>query len=285
MEGAAKDGGQRQHAVQPRLAAERDLARTAEEVFEQMALRRIRAQLELYPAVQGLVLSGGCALNVLLNMRAQRELGYPVYVPSAPNDGGLSIGALWMAQPPPPAAPHSPLAFLGPRLWDAATLPQLAAQHGALRVDVEEVARLLAEGRIVAVVRGRAEVGPRALGHRSLLAAPLAEVKARLNRLKFREYWRPVAPMVAAEATSPLGWAGAGGWVKGGHTGGPIFQEGFWSPYMSFAPKLVDGADAHWPAVGAQPVASTELHHSGVVFRTLGRALCSWYAQACSDPL
>ena len=50
-------------------------------------------------------------------------------------------------------------------------------------------------------MRGRQEYGPRALGHRSLLAVPDAsDIKARLNRLKGREFYRPVAPMIASEA-------------------------------------------------------------------------------------
>ena len=52
----------------------------------------------------------------------------------------------------------------------------------------------------MAVVRGRQEFGPRALGHRSLLALPEGtEIKDRLNRLKFRQWYRPVAPMIADE--------------------------------------------------------------------------------------
>ncbi len=48
-------------------------------------------------------------------------------------------------------------------------------------------------------MRGRAEHGPRALGHRSLLSAPAAGMRERLNALKFREWYRPVAPVVAVE--------------------------------------------------------------------------------------
>ena len=52
---------------------------------------------------------------------------------------------------------------------------------------------------IIAVVRGRQEFGPRALGHRSLLAVPDADMHDRMNRLKVRQWYRPVAPMIAED--------------------------------------------------------------------------------------
>ena len=229
-------------------------------IFAQSATANI-ALLDL--RVQGIVITGGCALNVVLNMRVRRELGYPVYVPAAPNDGGLSIGAVWLAHPPAATAPHQPLTFLGPPLWDGAVLQERAALRQARRVGVAELATLLAEGSIVAVVRGRSEVGPRALGHRSLLAVPGPDAKRRLNRLKVREWWRPVAPMVAVEATFAHMRVAEGGQghgtssdkSKSGHSGNSgmtaggldVFAEGFWSPYMSFAPRMLPGAQQNWP--------------------------------------
>ena len=59
---------------------------------------------------------------------------------------------------------------------------------------------------IIAVVRGRQEYGPRALGHRSLLAVPDSDVmRDRMNRLKARQWYRPVAPMIANEALGSKG--------------------------------------------------------------------------------
>jgi carbamoyltransferase len=60
---------------------------------------------------------------------------------------------------------------------------------------IRELARRLAEGEIAGFYHGRAEVGPRALGHRSILASPLKnELRDRVNRVKSRELWRPLAP-------------------------------------------------------------------------------------------
>lgn len=184
-------------------------------------------------------MTGGSALNVPLNSAIHRTFGMPVFVSSAPNDAGLALGGAWLATPPPPTkAFHrsSSDAFLGPELWDggAPALEAAAMAHGATRVvsPSETLAALLAEGKIVAVVRGRSEYGPRALGHRSLLADPTrADTKERLNRIKHREWWRPVAPMVAYETVDE------------------VFEERVWSPYMSFAPRLRPGMAAALPAI------------------------------------
>jgi carbamoyltransferase len=69
---------------------ERDLARTSQEVFQRISLRLIGSLLARYPRVEGIVMTGGCGLNVLLNMEVQRRFGYPVHVAPAPNDGGLA---------------------------------------------------------------------------------------------------------------------------------------------------------------------------------------------------
>ena len=63
------------------------------------------------------------------------------------------------------------------------------------------MADLLSEGKIIGTVRGRTEFGPRALGHRSLLAFPTEGMKDRMNRLKVREWFRPVAPVFTYEVS------------------------------------------------------------------------------------
>ena len=177
------------------------------------------------------------ALNVPLNQRALDELGVQrVFVPPAPNDCGLALGGAWAAvsdRGPAASQPRSlPLQYAGFELWDggAESLENAARARGAVSLSalggVEYLADLLA-GRnqdaktsnqactleivqnenatcsvrpIVAIVRGRQEFGPRALGHRSLVAVPDSdEVRDRMNRLKARQWYRPVAPMVAEE--------------------------------------------------------------------------------------
>ncbi|CAJ1403344.1 unnamed protein product [Effrenium voratum] len=127
-------------------------------------------------------------------------------------------------------------------MWD--TLAQQAAARGALRLSdlggVEFLAKLLcgkaeplnATKPIVAVVRGRQEFGPRALGHRSLLAVPDSEdMKVRMNKLKFRKWYRPIAPMIADEAL-----------VR-------VFGRHVRSPHMERAPRVQEWVKQQFPAM------------------------------------
>ena len=96
----------------------------------------------------------------------------------------------------------------------------------------------MTETEIVGVVRGRQEVGPRALGHRSLLLdARRPELQVRVNLLKRRQWYRPVAPMVLEEDVSRL-------FVNTSSIVQPCF-----SPYMSRAPHFTPAAGALFPAV------------------------------------
>ncbi|MSU91690.1 carbamoyl transferase [Rhodobacteraceae bacterium 2CG4] len=155
-----------------------------------------------------LILSGGCALNSSYNGTICGRLGFDdVFVPSAPADDGNAIGAAllaWMEDHPGSPIPRgdgSP--FLGARP-DRRVIDKLGAKGGFARVTdlagraAKVVADKLAEGRIVGVMRGRAEFGPRALGHRSILADPRpAEMKDRINaQVKGREAYRPFAPVI-----------------------------------------------------------------------------------------
>jgi carbamoyltransferase len=123
----------------------------------------------------------------------------------------------------------------GPLLFDIHDLPKYVefAGDGARTANILHIAELLNQGSIIAVVRGKAEFGPRALGHRSLLAVPhLENMKTRMNRLKFREWWRPVAPMVTVEDAKRL-----------------FVGPSVWSPYMTFAVEIKKEFRSSLPAV------------------------------------
>lgn len=152
------------------------------------------AALEIRAAgTQGAVcLSGGVALNGIAARRvlARGDVA-SVHVPPAVNDGGLSVGAALFCL-------H---AILGePRARYATETVAFAGYTDdeiAGEPDAGEVGALLAHGHIVAACHGRAESGPRALGHRSLLACGKhAGTKELLNALKGRQPFRPVAPVV-----------------------------------------------------------------------------------------
>ena len=201
-------------------------------------------------SVEGIVITGGCALNVIVNQlirdtlteatSEQPNLSKPqeVYVPPAPNDSGLTVGGIWSVSPPTGA--RQKLQYLGFRLWDVEALDATAHERGARRLSelggVDFLAQLLAdpEGKrpILAVVRGRQEFGPRALGHRSLLAVPDSrKLRDRMNRLKFRQWYRPVAPMIAEEALEE------------------VFGHRYLSPSMEFAPKVREEVLERFPAL------------------------------------
>lgn len=146
-----------------------------------------------------LCLAGGVALNCAANGLVPE----PLYVPPVPHDAGVALGAAWALSPPagPPRA-------LDPYLGAAPEGGVGAAACAWEPFDAERIAERLAAGRIGAVVEGRAEVGPRALGHRSILALPRpASRRDEVNRVKSREPWRPFAPVALAECDGAL-WDG-----------------------------------------------------------------------------
>jgi carbamoyltransferase len=158
-----------------------------------------------------LCLGGGVALNGVANARILAESGFErVFVPSAPGDAGCALGAALYADRiyfgrPDRDVPDHP--FWGPRV-DGEELARVAREdgQGVEELDehalIERIADDLAAGRIVGWMDGASEFGPRALGHRSILAAPhSATMRDRLNRdIKYREEFRPFAPVTTVEA-------------------------------------------------------------------------------------
>jgi len=157
-----------------------------------------------------LCLGGGVALNGVANHRILQESGFErIFVPPAPGDAGCALGAALYADRihfgnPDREFPDHP--FWGPAV-EADDLARLAREDRLPAQDyddlelIERVALDLAAGRIVGWMDGALELGPRALGHRSILAAPHSvEMRDRLNRdIKHREEFRPFAPVVPAE--------------------------------------------------------------------------------------
>jgi carbamoyltransferase len=151
-----------------------------------------------------LCLSGGVALNCSAN----GLLPQPVYVPPVPHDAGVALGAAWtVATPRYTGNPLSP--YLG-RAISTAEINAAVAEHGlaAHPVSADDIAQRLLAGEIGAVVTGRAEVGPRALCHRSIIAAAHdVSVRDHLNQIKGRELWRPLCPAGLAQCEDQY-WEG-----------------------------------------------------------------------------
>jgi carbamoyltransferase len=198
-----------------------DIAASVQRVLEDTLVDIARA-LQQETRLPDLCFGGGVALNGVANARLLAESGFErVFVPPAPGDAGCALGAALYADrlyfnSPDRDVPDHP--FWGPAV-DAAHLAR-AAREDDQHVDelddaalVERVAADLAASRIVGWMDGASEYGPRALGHRSLLAAPHAiAMRDRLNRdIKHRETFRPFAPVVTAEAADRYFELPAGG--------------------------------------------------------------------------
>ncbi len=187
-----------------------DIAASVQRVLEDILVDIARA-VRVETGLDDLCLGGGVALNGVANARILREAGFAnVFVPPAPGDAGCALGAALYADRiyfgrPDRAFPDHP--FWGPDV-DEAPMAAWASEDKQFLVRpdegafIETIADDLAAGRIVGWMQGAAELGPRALGHRSLLAAPhSAAMRDRLNRdIKYREEFRPFAPVVTAEA-------------------------------------------------------------------------------------
>jgi carbamoyltransferase len=214
---AAFDGPPRR-AGEPLTERDRNLARSVQELTEEAVLRMARHAHERTGETD-LVMAGGVALNCVANGRLLREGPFErIWVQPAAGDAGSAVGAaLWYWHEERgnhrtrTAAPVSELsvdgmsgAALGPAFASdevEAWLDREGVEHEVV-TDLDErcqrVAARLAEGAVVGWFEGRMEFGPRALGHRSILADPRsATVQRDLNvRVKGRESFRPFAPAV-----------------------------------------------------------------------------------------
>jgi carbamoyltransferase len=187
---------------------------------------------------ESLVLAGGVALNCVANSRLWRESPFRrVWVQPASGDAGTALGAaLQVASDLGDEPRPMRTAALG-RGWDHDALEErlrVARVAYDRPPDIADtVARALASDAVVAWFQGRSEFGPRALGHRSLLADPRRRDNLeKLNDIKGREQFRPVAPMVLAERAEEV------------FADGPLP-----SPYMLFTHRVRDGWSERIPAV------------------------------------
>jgi len=189
-----------------------DCAASVQRVLEDTLVSIARA-LHQETGLPDLCLGGGVALNGVANARLLSESGFErVVVPPAPGDAGCAIGAALYCDRihfgnPDRDVPDHP--FLGPSV-DGAELARLAREDSHLVEEctdetlIDQTADDLAADLIVGWMEGALEFGPRALGHRSILAAPhTTEMRDRLNReIKYREQFRPFAPVVPIEAAA-----------------------------------------------------------------------------------
>jgi hydroxymethyl cephem carbamoyltransferase len=175
------------------------------------------AAVEHIPAAMPLHISGGCGLNCDWNFM-WRELGHfsSVFVPPCANDAGTSIGHAIDALHFHTGDPYIDWDVYAGREFDWDRDPDPAVWRRRA-LDEREVASAIGAGQVFAWVQGRWEIGPRALGNRSILAEPFKqETRDRLNEIKMREDYRPIAPVCRVEDL------------------GLVFDQTFEDPYMLY---------------------------------------------------
>lgn len=158
-----------------------DIAAATQFIYE-LYLHDLMDEAQKLTGSKNLVLGGGCALNCVANTIAFQYFER-VWIMPNPGDAGNSLGAVAAFQEE----------FLN---WRG---PYLGLDIG-MKYPTEQLIDILSKDKIAGVAHGRAEFGPRALGHRSLLADPRGDdIKDKVNAIKQRQKFRPFAPAILAE--------------------------------------------------------------------------------------
>ncbi len=215
-----------------------DLAHSLQIALEETVLK-ITNWLHEETGSDNLAMAGGVALNCVMNARIRDRGPFKnIWVQPASGDAGTAMGAAMIVdtqQRGKRGSYRMEHVFLGPDFSDQeieeflnwSKLPYRRAENTA-----EEAADLLAQNKVIGWFQNRLEFGPRALGARSILASPIqAEMQERLNEIKDREDFRPVAPVVLEEEAAT--------WFKGGAP----------SPFMLFVYDVQPDKADQIPAV------------------------------------
>jgi carbamoyltransferase len=180
-----------------------DLAASVQRVFEDLRVESVR---ELPAEAPYVMLSGGATLNIVANTRVKDAIGPKrrLLLPPCCDDTGQSLGALlYLCHERLGVRVAAELPFLG--YGDRLDDDKLDASQVS-----DELVSHLASGGIVFLHRGQSEIGPRALGHRSIVALPSRRNYDLINHLiKQREFYRPLAPLVPLDSVSSwFAWEG-----------------------------------------------------------------------------
>jgi carbamoyltransferase len=191
-----------------------DIAASTQKLFDETLLAAVGAFHAITQRMKlgtlALCYAGGTALNCPANSLIAGDGRFAaVHVPPWCDDSGLALGAalaLYHNVLDRPLLPGAAVdAYLGPRVTADEVDAALAARAGRVAWErvpgwAEVAAEDLAQDKVIGWFEGRSEIGPRALGHRSILADPRQGANwGRVNRIKGREAWRPFAPAVLAE--------------------------------------------------------------------------------------
>jgi len=212
-----------------------DLAATNQHVFEELCFEIIKPYVD--SCDMDVVFSGGSALNVLFNQKLAKYLNEKnrrLFVTPTPGDEGLSYGHICSID----KTIDKPFSvYSGFDILDRKRIPEYydryKKENKVISMDVTKIVDLIKDGKIGATMIGYSEVGPRALGNRSIICDPsIAEMKDTLNaKVKFREWFRPFAPVCREEDKDKY------------------FDDAFVSPYMTFSPSVKEEYRERLPAI------------------------------------
>lgn len=217
-----------------------DIAHSLQVVLEESVLEIVRWLHGAAGGVPALTMAGGVALNCVMNARLRDRGPFrTIWVQPAAGDAGTALGAaLWIdakERGTDSRAWRMDHAYLGPEYSDdeiESFLQWTGVPYRRLDDVAGQTADLLVRDQAIGWFQGRMEFGPRALGARSVLASPLhPEMQAKLNEIKDREDFRPVAPVVIEEE--------AGNWFENAHE----------APFMLFVFDVKPGVADRIPAV------------------------------------
>lgn len=204
---------EQREAVALQSAHYADIAASVQLVTEEV-LRHMAAAAARRTGCRDLCMAGGVALNSLANGRLSREDGFNMFIQPAAGDAGGALGAaahVWHGVIGGPRLPAMSTAALGRGFTRDQVAVAVASSGFRVVFDdpdearwLDVVAELLRAGNVIGWFHGRSEWGPRALGQRSILAAPHHPEMQRVvnEKIKFREPFRPFAPAVPAERAS-----------------------------------------------------------------------------------
>ena len=194
-----------------------------QKAWSDLVLELIKQAQSIVPS-KNICLTGGCSLNVITNRMILDQITKNVYVLPNPSDCGLSMGAALYVYYVIEGNKWNGLdkvisPYLGLEVRDTKKIDEYISHSNYIGVkSIKHLAKLLHQGKIIGIVQGLSEIGPRALGNRSILCSPLFKnMKDDLNsKVKFREWYRPFAAVTKREE------------VKN------YFDKSLDSPYMSF---------------------------------------------------
>jgi carbamoyltransferase len=219
---------------------QKNLAASIQSSMEDAVVTLAREAFRL-SGIENFVLVGGVALNCKANERLlNQSFCKSLYVPPVPNDSGNALGSALYGAHISGYTVRSSLhhAYWGPSYSNDEVEDELRkADLFYHKYDsiIEEAAQLISTGKVIGWFQGRMEIGPRALGNRSILADPTRRgINDRVNQIKMRDKWRPFAPAVTADD--------AGRYFLG-------FDKIQSSPFMSFSMKLRESFQEDLPAV------------------------------------